>query len=422
MEDWFFAALGSKALLKQGGAVLIQGEAGARHAGRRAADRPLAVVLGDTDLIRALGLAGIRCAVASRARSPMAHSKFVAERIEWADNWGDPRRLGANLMEYAARHSEQPPLFYQHDGDLAFVSRRREALRDGFRFVVADSDLVEDLIDKTRFARLAERIGLPVPRSHVLEPEPGSDAPDLPLEYPIILKPLTRRDVIWVPLAGDAKALRVDSPQELRELWPQLAGGGFGLVAQELIPGGEERIESYHVYVDERGEVAGEFTGRKVRTWPREFGHTTALETTDEGDVYEIGRHCAELLGLKGVAKLDFKRTPTGELLLLEVNARFNLWHLPGAVAGVNLPALVYADLVGLPRPRVERPRCCVRWSVPWDDLTAARAGRLSLARWAGWQLRCQTRHVLSLDDPMPFLRGLVWRRVEDRVPALLHG
>ena len=389
--------------------------------GRRAGDRPPAVVLGDTDLIRALGLAGIRCAVASRARSPMAHSKFVAERIEWADNWGDPQRLEANLMEYAARHSEHPPLFYQHDGDLAFVSRHREALRKGFRFVVADAELVEDLIDKTRFAGLAERLGLPVPRSHVLHPEPGTDAPDLPLDYPVILKPLTRRDVIWRPLAGEAKALRVESQEQMREVWPRLACGGFGLVAQELIPGGEERIESYHVYVDERGEVAGEFTGRKVRTWPREFGHTTALETTDEGDVYEIGRHCVERLGLKGVAKLDFKRCPDGELRLLEVNARFNLWHLPGAVAGVNLPALVYADLVGLPRPSVQRPQCCVRWSVPWDDLTAARAGRLSLTRWAAWQLRCQTRHVLSLDDPMPFLRGLVWRRVEDRVPALLH-
>ena len=44
-------------------------------------------------------------------------------------------------------------------------------------------------------------------------------------------------------------------------------------------------------------------------------------------------------LGLRGVAKLDFKRTAAGELVLLEVNPRFNLWHLPGAVAGVNLPA-----------------------------------------------------------------------------------
>jgi D-aspartate ligase len=401
--------------------VLLQDERGTRHAGRRADDRPPAVVLGDTDLIRALGVAGIRCASASRERSPIPHSRFVTERIEWADNWGDPERLRDNLMDYSARCAQPPPLFYQHDGDLAFVSRHRDALREGFLFVVADPGLVEDLLDKTRFAGLAQRLGLPVPRSHVLEPRPGADAPDLPLEYPVVLKPLTRRDLIWRPIAGDAKALRLESQRDLREVWPRLAGAGFGLVAQEMIPGGEERIESYHVYVDERGEIAGEFTGRKLRTWPREFGHTTALETTDQGDVYEIGRHCVERIGLKGVAKLDFKRAPDGELLLLEVNARFNLWHLPGAVAGMNLPALVYADLLGLPRPRVQRPRCCVRWSVPWDDLTAARAGRLSLTRWAAWQLRCQTRHVLSLDDPMPFLRGLAWPRLERRLPASLH-
>jgi hypothetical protein len=46
-------------------------------------------------------------------------------------------------------------------------------------------------------------------------------------------------------------------------------------------------------------------------------------------------------LGVPGVAKLDFKRDDPGRLHLLEINARFNLWHDPGAVAGVNLPATV---------------------------------------------------------------------------------
>jgi predicted ATP-grasp superfamily ATP-dependent carboligase len=379
-----------------------------------------AVVLGDNDLIRALGLAGIESAVVTRPQQPKAHSRFVAERLEWADNWGDPNRLLANVMSFAATCTDRPPLFFQHDGDLAFVARNRDALRWGLRVTVGDPDLVEQLLDKTLFAALAGRLGLPVPPSFVLSPSRGDDPPELPLEYPVILKPLTRRDLIWKPLAGDSKALRVQSPRELRELWPVLADAGFGMVAQELIPGGEERIESYHAYVDERGEAVGEFTGRKVRTLPREFGHTTALEITDEGDVREAGRECMRRLGLRGVAKLDFKRAPDGQLLLLEVNARFNLWHLPGAVAGVNLPALVYADLMDRPRPTVRaRPRTGVRWTVPWLDALAAREQRLGLARWAAWQLRCETRHVLSLDDPMPFLRGLVWPRVARRARLL---
>lgn len=373
-------------------------------------EAPPAVVLGNTDLIRALGLAGIRCASVTRPRRPMAFSRFVVDRVPWADNWGAPDELTANLLAYASQRGDDPlPLFFQHDGDLAFVSRNRDALAERYRFAIGDATLVEQLLDKTLFVELAEQAGLPVPASAVLRPRPGSDPPALPFDYPAIVKPLTRRDVIWKPLAGQSKALRLESDADMRKLWPVLADGGFDFIAQELIPGGEERIESYHGYVDERGEVAGEFTGRKVRTYPREFGHTTALEITDEGDVREAGRACMAAIGLRGPAKVDFKRAASGRLVLLEINARFNLWHLPGAAAGVNLPAIVYADLVGRPRPPVERVRAGVTWTVPWTDFRAAREQRLSLARWAAWQARCQTRHVLALDDPMPFLRGLVW-------------
>ncbi|HEX8051936.1 MAG TPA: ATP-grasp domain-containing protein, partial [Thermoleophilaceae bacterium] len=156
--------------------------------------------------------------------------------------------------------------------------------------------------------------------------------------------------------------------------------------------------------------------GRKIRTLPARFGHTTACEITDEGDVRELGRHCMDALGLHGVAKLDFKRSPAGELKLLEVNPRFNLWHLPGAVAGVNLPALVYADLAGLPRPRAELTRRGVRWSLPWNDLRAARQQGVGLARWLRWQAGCETRHIVALDDPMPFVRGFAWRRIRRRL------
>jgi D-aspartate ligase len=394
--------------------------AGTQHVAPRVRPRvprrlPLAVVLGDCDMVRTLGLAGIRSAVVTR--SPANYSRYAAERIEWADNWGDPARLLRNVLGYAARCDEPPPLFYQHDGDLAFVSRNREALREGTRFVVGDADLVEQLMDKTRFAGLAERLGLPVPRTAVVRARPGSDAPELPLEFPVIVKPLCRVDLIWKPLAGSSKAIRIDTPEGFRGLWPVLADAECDVVAQELVEGGEDQIESYHAYVDSDGEVAGEFTGRKVRTWPREFGHTTALEITDRDDVRSVGRSCMERLGLRGVAKLDFKRAPDGSLLLLEVNPRFNLWHLPGAVAGVNLPALVYADLAGIERPAVRsRPRAGVCWTVPWHDLRAARSWGTGLGRWAAWQLRCETRHVLSVDDPMPFTRGMLWPRVARRL------
>lgn len=388
----------------------------ARIAPRVSRQRPLACVLGDTDLVRPLGLAGIRCAVVTKPDSPKAFSRFVDARIDWADNWRDPDGLRRNLLDFATRAAAPPVLFYQYDGDLLFVSRNRDALAEGFRFVIADADLIERLVDKTLFRELADERGLPVPATAVVWPGSAARPPELPLEFPIVLKPVTRRDATWRPLAGSAKALVLQSPAELARIWAQLAESEIGMVAQEHVPGGEERIESYHAYVDERGEVAGEFTGRKIRTLPARFGHTTACEITDAGDVRELGRECLRLLDLRGVAKVDFKRAPSGELKLLEVNPRFNLWHLPGSAAGVNLPALVYSDLAGLPRPRTGRVRAGVRWSLPWYDLRAAREQRLGLGRWLAFEARCETRHIVAADDPLPFLRGFAWGRMMRRL------
>jgi predicted ATP-grasp superfamily ATP-dependent carboligase len=318
----------------------------------------------------------------------------------------------SELLAFAERQEERPPLFVQQDRDLLLVSRERESLGAAFGMVLADAETIETCVDKARFGRLAERLGLPVPRSVPVTPAAGEEPPDLPLEFPLVLKPVTRREASWRPHNAGHKAVAVASRAQLAAQWPRLCAIGVELVAQELVPGGEDRIESYHAYVDERGDVAGEFTGRKLRTLPARYGDTTALTITDAGDVRELGRHCTGLLGLRGVAKLDFKRAPDGELRLLEVNPRFNLWHHPGALAGVNLPALVYADLTGRPRPPARRARAGVTWSVPWDDWRSARTHGVGTREWAGWQARCDARHVIALDDPMPFLRTIVWPRL----------
>jgi predicted ATP-grasp superfamily ATP-dependent carboligase len=371
--------------------------------------------MGDVDLVRALGMAGIRSACVTRPGWPADRSRFVSQRVEWADNWGDPEHLLENVLRYAGSQPEKPPLFYQHDGDLMFVSRYRDELRPHFRFTIARADLIEQCVDKTLFVVLATRLGLPIPRSAVLWPGVQRELPRLDLKMPLVIKPLTRRDEWWRPIAGGAKAVEIDTQEEFEREWPRFAEAGVDLVVQELIPGDEDRIESYHCYVDSEGKFAAEFTGRKVRTLPPRYGGTTACVITDQHDVIEIGRECVERIGLRGVAKLDFKRGPDDRLHLLEVNPRFNLWHLPGAAAGVNIPAVVYADLTERPRPRIGPVRAGVRYSVPWHDFRAARESGTSIARWAAWQAGCETRHNVALDDPMPFVGGMVMKRLRQR-------
>lgn len=385
---------------------------GMRRRDPQLAGGPLACAIADTDVLRPLGLAGVRSACVALPEWAPAWSRFAAERVDWADSWEQGDELLRSLLAFAERQPEPPPLYVQQDRDLLFASRRRDELGRAFRLPLAAADTIEACVDKARFGELAARLDLPVPRSVPVTVAAGAEMPELALEYPAVLKPVTRREASWRPHNAGHKAVAVDSAAGLRREWPRLVRIGVDLVAQELVPGGEERIESYHAYVDERGEVAGEFAGRKLRTLPPRFGDTTALEITAAGDVLELGRECVRRLGLRGVAKLDFKRAPAGQLRLLEVNPRFNLWHHPGALAGVNLPALVYADLTGRPRPPVTRVRAGVTWSVPWDDLRAVRALGQPLGAWVRWQARCDARHVIALDDPLPFLRTVLWPRL----------
>jgi hypothetical protein len=62
--------------------------------------------------------------------------------------------------------------------------------------------------------------------------------------------------------------------------------------------------------------------------------------------------------------------------------------------------------------------RAGASYSVPWHDLRAARANGTPLLRWAAWQARCETRHNLALDDPMPFVGGMVLKRLRSRAGA----
>ncbi len=368
----------------------------------------LACVLGDSDLLRALSLADIPCAVVAAPGEPARYSRFARAVLDWADAWERPEQLLELLDRFAAAQATRPVLFYEEDRELLLISRYRERLSRHFRFVVPDPVLVEDLVDKGRFQALARRLDLPVPAARVLDP--SIDPVPLDLEFPVALKPIVRRVDQWTAIGGAAKALRLDSPLSLASYWPRVVTAAIPVLLQQLIPGPETCIESYHVYVDERGETVGEFTGRKIRTWPPAYGDSTALVITDSPEVTTLGRDLVRRLGLRGVAKFDFKRAPNGRLYLLEVNPRFTLWHHLGARAGVNIPALVYADLVGLPRAGRRQARAGARWCKPWDDVSAARAAGISFVRWLPWALRCEAMRVVAWDDPMPLVRGALWK------------
>jgi len=392
-----------------------------RARGRSQPSRPLALVMGDIDMVRALALSGISSVLFDNEPSAARFSRHVGAVLPWSDATKHPREVIETLLSFARTQPTPPVLFPQSDQWTLLVSRHRDELAGAFRFLVADADLIETLVDKGRFQALAEHHGLPIPGARRLRPELGMDPRSLELGFPLVIKPV-RRTEGWEDIAAGNKAFHAADPDELAAIWPQLVSVDAEILAQEVVEGPESAIESFHAYVDARGEFVGSFTGRKIRTYPVRYGHSTAVEVTDLADVARLGREVLTRIGLRGVAKVDFKRDPRGELRLLEINPRFNLWHLPGAIAGVNLPALVYADVTGRPRPVVRPARSGVTWCRPMRDVRAAYVRGISPLRWVRWARTCDAVAGLSREDPLPFVLGVFPPTVRHQITRAATG
>ena len=108
--------------------------------------------------------------------------------------------------------------------------------------------------------------------------------------------------------------------------------------------------------------------------------------------------------------KMDFKRDPSSAFHLLEINARFNLWHRLGAVSGVNLPMIAYCDLAGIEGPAGESTYTTdIRWLALANDLRSFLRsyrphGELGWLDWIGSLRGRMIYDVFQWDDPVPFL------------------
>lgn len=117
-------------------------------------------------MIRPLRLAGIPCAVVAASGDAAGYSAGVQRLFDrdWSGRQEEHDGLLADRLEAWALTQPVPPvLFHSSDQPMLFVSRFRDRLARGFRFVVPERVLVEALADRLQFAAPAARLGLPVP-------------------------------------------------------------------------------------------------------------------------------------------------------------------------------------------------------------------------------------------------------------------
>ena len=342
--------------------------------------------------------------LASDPDAPSFFSRHCGQRRLLPDPGAEPEAALAGLRELGKLLPGRPVLFYGDDAMLLLVSRQRAKLKERFRFLLPDAALVEALVDKKRFAALAQELALPVPRTLASPALETAAAIAALLPPPVILKPFchlgwrTSRAVVDLGVGPGQGAPR---RRRARARPDDRAHGEVLLRAHRagVHPRRRGAGLHFHAYVDAGRRPLGHYVGRKIRTYPRRAGVSTYLELVDEPELSRLGFDILERLGLVGVVKLDFKRDPrTGRFYLLEVNPRFSLWNHLGAASGVNLPLLAYRDLAGLPVTPAPLPGSASAGSRSPTTRARSCAGSRPRAssRWGAGSRRCGGRRCTT--------------------------
>ncbi|MEH6582473.1 MAG: ATP-grasp domain-containing protein [Halioglobus sp.] len=303
-------------------------------------------------VIRALGRAGIAVDVlAEDHRSLTIHSRYTQQYFVLPGFTHEAEEALAFMRTYASKQTLTPVLFPTADTDLLLLSNNRQELEDCFHLIAPPQDLVTALSDKALFSKLATELELPVPRTMTAHDIVDIGVTCQEIDYPVLLKP-SHPDIWRSPdapgLLLNKKALRVDAPEQLMEVYEKLHELDPNLVIQELVPGPDEEHFDIHVYMDKQGRPINYFTGQKLRIEPPYAGSGCFVKSRKIPEIAEISLAFLKAMNYTGLANINFKRhSQTGKYYLLEINPRVSQWNILATECGINLALIAYQDATG---------------------------------------------------------------------------
>lgn len=360
-------------------------------------------------IARSLGRRGLPVYVIDDQHSVSKFSRY-ATRVVRVPDLRDPQKTVDSVLEVGRRYDLKDwVLFPTRDETVMAFALHRERLAEYFRVTTPEWDCARQMWDKNNTYKLAEELGIPVPRTWTVKS--AKELSNFYSKLPLALKPAIKENFFY---ATGAKAWRAETPAELDRLFDE-ASQNIALneiLIQEIIPGdGETQLSYCAFFGDNRAHSV--LTAKRLRQHPREFGRAaTYVETADLPGIEELSERFLRAINFYGLAEVEFKQDPRdGQYKLLDVNARAWGFHGLGRVAGVDFPYLLFADQMGQSVERC-RGRSGVGWmrlltDVP-TSILAMLKGYLKVGSYLQSIQRTRTESVFFWKDPLPSIAEFV--------------
>ena len=239
-------------------------------------------------------------------------------------------------------------LLPSNDHAVYNISKNKNILGQYYKIITDDFEVVENIYNKRKLLQIAERVGIPIPKTLIPEIE---NPRKLELGYPLIIR---GNQGLSFYKKYKQKAIIVHSSAELGGIWDDILQGIHPeeYFIQEIVPN-DKRTISATVFAKD-GVVYTFWMGIKLREHPMFFGTATCAQSIYDEDVLELSKKLIGELNFTGVCEIEWIRDKRdGIPKLIEVNPRTWLWVGLAAKCGINYPKIIYNYIYNhqLPEP-----------------------------------------------------------------------
>lgn len=386
----------------------------------------LAIIVGGfvngLGLVRSLSSLNIRMVVITTEPYDIAqYSKHVHEHHHLSDLDKQTERL-AEMLEYRAKDWTGAMILPTNDPAIAGLSLYYERLSKWYRIVVPPTESVPYVLDKRLMLRAAAEVGIMTP--HCYGPATEASAMEQQAKYPVVVKAVRAGEFIS---RFGKKLFQANTQQELLSCTRLLAKAKIEGQVFDLIPGADDHIYAYCVYMDKRCIPIAECTIRKLRQSPMSFGIARVAECFPHiPDLREQTIEFLRHIGFRGFASVEFKYDPRdSSYRFFEINGRSVTYNKLLQLGGLDVAKLAWLDHTeGYTKPVKNRG-----WNGVWIHLHAdilrsifdRNKEQISVRDFLRPYCRSKTFAVWSAGDPKPFVAE--WRvSVREAVEALRTG
>lgn len=300
-------------------------------------------------------------------------------------------------------------IFPNSDEAVSILARHKDRLEKFYRVPIPPWEVIQNVYIKENTYRVAEGNGIPIPKTYY--PKSFSELTELDVEFPVVIKP-SIRDHFYNEVK--IKAFLINSQEELLKTYQKVSYviDPSEILVQEFIPGGPKQLYSFCPFFKE-GKAVSAIMARRTRQHPMDFGHaSTFVELVNIPEIQKIAEKFLRLIGFYGIAEVEFMMDPRdGKFKLIEVNPRFWGWHTLAIAAGIDLPYLLYQDMIG-EKIEIQSPLKDIKWvrlvtDIPTVFLEIAK-GNMKISDYVSSMKGKKEFAVFSLDDPLPFFMEVI--------------